>query len=87
MSDTNTQLLNVPTGAQQRFNDTYITSTEICEKAGVTRPTVLRARQRGVLPDAISVGGDVTYIWERKAIQPYLDAWLFHLASRKGELV
>lgn len=61
--------------AQQRFNDKYITATEVAEFVGVSRVSVLRAKQRGLLPDAIHVGDNHVCIWERSPVMPYVDAW------------
>lgn len=61
--------------AQDDFNTYYITSTEIAKVVGVSRPGVLKARRRGTLPDAISVGGDRIYIWDRQKVQPFINKW------------
>lgn len=74
-----------PNLAQQRFDRTYITATEISREMGVSRPAVLRAKQRGFLPDPIHVGDQHVTIWEREAVQPALDAWKRVLSCRKGQ--
>lgn len=61
--------------AQKEFDKNYITSTEIAEEVGVSRPSVLNARRRGVLPDPISVGDDRIYIWDRQRARPHIDNW------------
>jgi predicted DNA-binding transcriptional regulator AlpA len=61
--------------AQKTFEECYITSTEIAEEVGVSRPSVLNARRRGTLPNAISVGDDRIYIWDRQQVRPYIDNW------------
>jgi hypothetical protein len=72
--------------AQQRFDKTFITSAEICREVGVNRTTVLSAKNRGLLPDAILVN-DLVCIWERATVRPYIDAWkLYRTASRKDAL-
>lgn len=70
----------MPNPAQQRFDLRYITSAEICAALGVNRTTVLAARKRGFLPDAIVIGDGVVCIWEREPLQPYLEAWKLTLA-------
>lgn len=65
----------MPNAAQINFDKLYITSAEIASEVGVTRPAVLYARQRGTLPDAISVGEERIYIWVRETVRPYIDAW------------
>lgn len=61
--------------AQRRFNENYITATEVAEFVGVSRVSVLRAKQRGMLPDAIRVGDNHVCIWERTPVMPYVEAW------------
>ena len=71
---------------QARFHELYITSTEIQRTMNVERSSILNARRRGMLPNAVVVPGVRAFIWERKTIKPYLDAWTISLASRRGEL-
>lgn len=70
--------------AQARFDALYISSSEICRDLGITRPTVLQARRRGLLPDPIKVCGDAIYVWERDHVRPYLDAWRLILGVRRN---
>lgn len=74
-----------PNPAQQRFNETYITATEVSLEMEVSRPSVLYAKKRGLLPEAIHVGDQHVCIWEREAIRPALEAWKRMLAARKGK--
>lgn len=61
---------------QERFDSQYITGKEIAERLNVTRMTVLNAKKRNILPDAIKISPNaLIYIWERKALEPYLKAW------------
>lgn len=73
-----------PETAQQRFDRLYISSTEICRDMGVTRPTVMQARRRGLLPDPVSLGPSVTCYWERETVRPYLNAWKLILDVRRN---
>jgi len=75
-----------PKTSQERFDELYITSTEIQEELGVKRSTILNARRRGMLPDPIEVRGVRAFIWERERTRPFLEAWKVSLASRRGEL-
>lgn len=70
--------------AQERFDEQYITSAEICRELGVNRTTVLAAKKKGLLPDAVMVG-DVMCIWERAKVRPNLDAWKRILDVRRGK--
>lgn len=67
---------------QERFAEKYITSSEICDEVNVARATILHARRRNLLPNAIVVNN--VYIWERDAIRPYIDAWKLILNVRRG---
>lgn len=72
--------------SQELFDERYITSTEIQKELGVERSTILNARRRGMLPDAIVVRGVRAFIWEREKIQPYLNAWKLSLKVRRGQV-
>lgn len=67
--------------AQERFDELYITSSEICKELDVSRNVMVDARRRGALPEPISINGRHIYIWERKTIAPYLERWR---AARKA---
>ena len=70
--------------AQEQFDKTFITATEVSAEMQVSRATVLRAKERGDLPDAIIVGDHYVCLWEREKLRPHLEAWKERLASRKG---
>lgn len=78
MSKTNT--------AQERFDELYITSSEIQKELGINRSLLARARTRGRLPEPVCVPGVRAFIWEREAAKPYIEAWRISLASHRGEL-
>lgn len=71
--------------AQLRFNARYITATEIAEDLGVSRVSVLRAKQRGLLLDPIQVGDNHVCIWERDAVKSSIEAWRRVLSCRGGK--
>ena len=72
--------------AQEEFDETYITSSEIGKSLGVCRATIVQARKRGLLPDPVVVNGAQIYIWKRQIVEPFLKAWKVNLAARRGEL-
>lgn len=72
--------------AQEEFDATYITSSEICKELGITRATIVQGRRRGLLPDPIVINGAQIAIWKRMSVRPYLDAWKINLQARRGEL-
>lgn len=79
----NTDML-LPSPQQDRFDQTYITASEICKELGVSRPALHYARRRGILPNPILVGFDMIYIWDRKEVRPYLETWKEQLRVKKG---
>ncbi len=70
--------------AQKRFDERYMTAAEIGHECKVSRVSVMRARARDLLPDAILVG-DNLYIWERDGVKPYIDAWKTILDVRRRQ--
>lgn len=72
--------------AQQAFDQRYITASEIARECEVSRPSVMRARERGALPDAISVSDGNIYIWEREPARPYIEAWKITLRAKRGQV-
>ena len=55
---------------QERFDYTYISTSEIAKLVGVTRATVLNARNAGKLPGSIKLEGLNFCLWERQKIKP-----------------
>lgn len=73
------------TKAQQTFDETYISASEICRTLSVTRGAVTSAQRRGLLPEPIKLeqGGAYLCLWLRAEVQPALDAWKLMLTARK----
>ena len=70
---------------QQRFDESYISSTEICERLQITRAGLVAARRRNVIPiQHIEINGALILLWERKAIEPFLANWQAELNARRG---
>lgn len=67
---------------QIAFDAQFITAPEIGEYVGVTKVAIYYARQSGQLPGAIEVNR--SFIWNRKEIQPYIDAWKDRVQARAG---
>lgn len=72
--------------AQEEFDSIYITSSEICRRLNVNRTTVVHGHRRGMLPEPIMVNEGQIKIWKRATVEPFLQAWLVNLQSRRGEL-
>lgn len=72
------------TTAQTVFDELYITGYEICQQLSIPRSTLLRARERGVLPEPILVPGVKAFIWERSKVASAIDQWKQDLQSRRG---
>ncbi len=73
--------------AQQRFDEVYICSVEIESLLNVSRSNIFYARNRGIIPNPIQVGGSNMYVWEREFLEPYLEAWKLKLKIKRGELI
>lgn len=69
--------------AQERFDKTYITSSEIAQRLSVTRPAIHFRRKAGLLPCAIAVSENQLFIWEREPIEPHLRKWEEQLQSKR----
>lgn len=69
--------------AQKKFDEQYITSSEIMQTLNVTRTSILSARRTKKLPDPIDIQGKI-FIWERDKVTPYLNAWKIILDARRG---
>jgi len=69
--------------AQKKFNEKYITSSEIMQTLNVTHTSILSARRTKKLPDPIDIQGKI-FIWERDKVTPYLNAWKMVLDARRG---
>lgn len=72
------------TTPQKTFDDNYITSSEICEELRLSRTSIANARKTGTLPNPIAVNGLHIFIWERKQVRPFINAWKEQL-HRHGE--
>lgn len=70
--------------AQVEFDQRYITAAEVMKKLGISRTQLLYARRTGRLPNPIVLNGRL-FIWERKDIEHYLDAWLVMLSAKRAE--
>lgn len=64
------------------FDRDYITVGEICDTYNVKRSSIKFARECGKLPHAIAVG--TQYIWNREALQPFLDQWAAEVMGRRN---
>ncbi len=70
--------------AQVKFDELYITSTEVMKTMGVSRTSVLYAKRSGLLPEPIVVNDGQLFVWERAALRKYLEAWKLILDVRRG---
>jgi len=73
---------------QQAFDETYISSTEICQRLDVNRSTIFNGARAGKLPEAIVIrradGGTHILLWLRAEAEPMMEEWAKAIASRKG---
>lgn len=70
--------------AQQRFDEIYMTSSEIARELEISRTTLVQGRKRGMLPDPIVVNEGQVVLYERAIVRPYLDAWKLVLTTRRA---
>lgn len=74
---------------QSQFDDTYISSTEICQRLGIHRTTVFNGIRAGKLPQGIMIrradGSAHILLWIRAEAEPMMDEWAKAIASRKGQ--
>lgn len=68
---------------QEEFDSKYVTANELQQEMGVSRSSVMHARQAGKLPEPIVLRGIGAFVWERNVITPYMDDWRILLASRR----
>jgi hypothetical protein len=61
--------------AQKRFEEKYITSTQLQAALGITRAALTYGRTRGWLPYPIYIDGGHLTMWEREEVAPYIAAW------------
>ena len=73
-----------PLNAQQRFDQHYMTSSEVAQEVGVNRTTVLQARRKGYLPEPIVVNDGQVILFERHVVRPFIDAWKVLLTARRA---
>jgi hypothetical protein len=65
------------------FNDTYITSTEICKFLKIPRATLVSGKRSGKLPDPIEVPHVALTIWNRDKVFPFIVRWKESLDQRR----
>lgn len=70
--------------AQKRFDEMYISSTQMTALLNVNRASIFHARQRGVLPEPIIINEGQVYLWERSVVDPILKEWKQSLDFRRG---
>lgn len=69
---------------QRRFDQLYISSTDICQRLGVSRVQLFSRKKRGDLPGAVVVNGAQITLWERAKIEPHLQEWETEIEKRKS---
>lgn len=73
-----------PSAAQQRFNENYITSIEICKRLGISRVALGQALRRGTLPKPIGIDGLRIHLWQRQEVEGALQQWEADIRNRRG---
>lgn len=70
--------------AQQEFDDTYITSTEIGDILKISRASICAARARNLLPPCITLPGANISLWKRKEVENILVLWKDKIVTRRN---
>lgn len=69
--------------AQREFDATYISVSEICDRLKINRSSVMHAKKKGCLPNAVDVCHGTITLWRRAEVAEYLDAWERVLMSKR----
>lgn len=72
--------------AQRRFDEHYISSTDICQRLGVSRVQLFSRRKKGELPGGVVVNGAQITLWEREGIEPHIQEWEHELERRRNRV-
>lgn len=70
--------------AQQRFNESYISSIEICKRLDITRVALGQAITRRTLPQPLKIEGIRLHLWQRQEIEAALNTWENEIKNRRG---
>lgn len=74
---------------QERFDKTYISSSEICQRLGINRSSVFYGIRNGKLPEGITIkrpdGGVHIILWIRADAEPLLADWQKAIESKKAQ--
>lgn len=70
--------------AQEKFDQLYVSSAEICNTLQITRPAFMQGRRRKQLPEPITIIGANISLWERPSITPFIEQWRKELATRRA---
>lgn len=75
---------------QEQFDQTYISSSEICQRLDIVRSTLSIGARAGKLPEPIIIrrtGGEGAHVmlWIRNDAEPMMHEWAKAIASRKGQ--
>lgn len=72
--------------AQETFDKTYISSSEICKRLAIPRSTIASWKKTGKLPNPIEQQGENNFptFWERNTIEPILVDLKDYLDKRRG---
>lgn len=68
---------------QERFDRSYISSSEIIQELKISRTALLYARRKGKLPEPIVIS-ETIMVWERDTVMPFLITWKNKLNARRG---
>jgi hypothetical protein len=70
--------------AQERFNATYISSTEIMRDLGISRTALSAARRSGRLKDPIILMNGLAVFYEREQVAEHVKLWKKTIEARRN---
>lgn len=68
---------------QEDFDRKYISSSEICQTLGISRPALWSAKKNNKLPEPILVGSANLCLWLRTEVESIIAAWRDELNNRR----
>lgn len=61
------------TEQEKLFSKLFITTSEVCDRVGVSRAAVAQCKANGKLPEGFNIG--TTTVWLRETLEPSLAVW------------
>ena len=69
--------------AQELFDKTYITASEMMRYLNISRAGFLYGRRAGKVPEPICLNDGRLFVWERAKVKDQLEIWKNAVTARK----